>query len=246
MREPGAWVPTKFERRGGELRASRRHVGYGSRLMVDRLATVYQRMIRQHATGALVDLGCGAAPLYLEYRELVSGVTLVDWESSAYPNPCIDVHCDLNHEVPLPSACADTVLATDVLEHLYRPEAFLAECARLLRPGGKLLLGVPFLFYVHEAPHDYHRYTEHRLQQLVRGSGLRLVELEPIGGPIDVILDVSAKLASRSAVLRAMHRLGGGALALLSRAWRPDPALARSFPLAYALVATREGAPPAS
>ena len=65
--------------------------------------------------------------------------------------------------------------------------------ARLLKPDGKLILGVPFLYWLHEEPHDYYRYTEFALDRFCQLSGLRLVELTPYGGLPEVFIDMSSK-----------------------------------------------------
>ena len=56
-----------------------------------------------------------------------------------------------------------------MLEHVAAPERAIAELHRVLAPGGALVLSTPFVFEIHEAPHDYYRFTEHGLRQLLRG-----------------------------------------------------------------------------
>ena len=54
--------------------------------------------------------------------------------------------------------------------------------ARVLRRGGRALIVVPLSWEVHQAPHDYFRYTSHGLRWLIERAGLTAVSLEPIGG----------------------------------------------------------------
>ena len=65
-------------------------------------------------------------------------------------------------------ATFETVLCTEVLEHLPEPQKAIDEMYRVLRPGGELLLTTRFLFPVHDAPHDYFRYTKYGLRHLLR------------------------------------------------------------------------------
>ncbi len=63
------------------------------------------------------------------------------------------------YEIPLEDGSFDTVLMTEVLEHLEEPARGLAEAGRLLRPGGKLILTTPFMWPLHEEPRDFFRYS---------------------------------------------------------------------------------------
>lgn len=63
------------------------------------------------------------------------------------------------------------MVAFHVIEHLPEPREFLAECYRLLRPGGALFITVPFMWEVHEAPHDYYRFTRYGLDFLLEQAG---------------------------------------------------------------------------
>jgi SAM-dependent methyltransferase len=149
--------------------------------------------------------------------------------------------CDLNRPIPLPDASFDTILFSDVLEHLYRPREAVAEIARLLRPGGKLLLNVPFFYWLHEAPHDYFRYTCFALERLASDAGLTPLVLEPLGGAPEVLADLVGKLAARvrfigppfaSLTQATCYRLVGTRLGR-----RVSQATARQFPLGYFMVA---------
>ena len=204
MKNEHLWRPTKFVRGRSGLKASSdpKHVGRGSRFVADLLAAAYSSTIAAYAQGALLDLGCGQVPLYGEYRQLVESVTCVD-RTAGEPNPFLDHDLDLNLGVPLESESFDTVLTTDVLEHIARPERLLGDVARVLRPGGHLLCGVPFLYWLHEQPHDYHRYTEFRLLQLFEDCGLTPVKIAPYGGAPEVLLDIIAKHLARSRLLSA-------------------------------------------
>jgi len=94
----------------------------------------------------------------------------VDWEHS-YHKPHPDLIADLNQRFPMDAAIADTVLAISILEHLREPGLFLEEAYRILRPGGYLVLQVPFQWPVHEEPFDYFRFTSFGLDHLARKAG---------------------------------------------------------------------------
>jgi SAM-dependent methyltransferase len=227
------------------LRGSRdeRYLGIGSRFFADILARHYERAIRAHTTGRLLDLGCGHVPLYGIYRNLVTENICVDWENTRHVNPLLDQTADLCEELPFAPASFDTVLMTDVLEHLPEPLPVIHHVAAVLRTGGKLILGVPFFYWLHEEPHDYYRYTEHALRRFCALAGLRIVELSSYGGLPEVLVDLTSKgitvlppkLAKRLRPLHsALSRLGAlGPFRKLSEWTR------FSVPLGYILIAEK-------
>jgi SAM-dependent methyltransferase len=242
VKNEAAWKPTKFAHAGGNI-----SVGPGasdsSWLMTQLVGKAYQRQLPQHARGRLIDLGCGGAPLYGAYRALVSEVTCIDWGGSTGGTQHLDLEHDLNQPLPLESARYDTVILSDVLEHIRKPEGLLSEISRILAPGGKLLLNVPFFYWLHEQPHDYFRYSEHALRFLIEQSGLSLLLLEGLGSAPEVLADMVGKhlslapsvgpLASRwlqSGVWRLTQ------LSPVARALAPSR---QRFPLAYFLVAQK-------
>jgi SAM-dependent methyltransferase len=73
-------------------------------------------------------------------------------------------------------AAVPVVLCTEVLEHLPEPQRAIDEIYRVLQPGGELLLTTRFLFPIHDAPHDYFRFTKYGLRHLLRR--FEIVELQ--------------------------------------------------------------------
>jgi len=84
--------------------------------------------------------------------------------------------------LPLPTGCAALVLCTQVLEHLPDPAACVSEMARLLSANGSLVITAPQSWNLHEAPHDYFRFTRFGLSELCRRAGLDVLEILPQGG----------------------------------------------------------------
>ncbi len=89
-----------------------------------------------------------------------------------------DVYADAGR-LPFFDASMDGVLLFEVLEHLPDPEAAISEIARVLRPGGKFLLSVPFLYPIHDAPYDFHRFTRYALLRSLRRHGFRVETINP-------------------------------------------------------------------
>ena len=144
----------------------------------------------------------------------------------------------------VPSARYDTILCCEVLEHLPRPELALAELYRLLRPGGHLILSVPFLCRLHEEPHDYFRFTEHGLAELLSRQGFVVNAIVPTGGLFSFLgHQVSSVLMAsvwRVPLLREVTMvLNAGLVVAPSRALDRLSGVVRSLPVGYVVVAAK-------
>jgi SAM-dependent methyltransferase len=203
------------------------------------MAGPYQRVIESHARGRLLDCGCGDVPYYGLYRERVTEAMCVDWGASAHGRTHVDREVDLTRPLPFEPERFETVLLADVLEHIPEPWQLMQEIGRVLSPAGKVIILVPFLYRVHEAPHDYYRYTEFGLAELCRRAGLEILELEPYGGYPDVLMDLVNKGLSFSTVLRRAFLIGARwfSRTRLYDRWRLRTK--HAFPLGYSVVATK-------
>jgi SAM-dependent methyltransferase len=76
----------------------------------------------------------------------------------------------------------DAAVCTVVLEHVSEPEQVLREIARVLKPGGKLLLVAPQSWHEHQIPYDFYRYTSYGLTYLLGKAGLTVEQMTPLGG----------------------------------------------------------------
>jgi SAM-dependent methyltransferase len=93
----------------------------------------------------------------------------------------LDTLADLT-ALPFRAGTFDAALNVVTLEHLPEPGLALAEIARTLTPGGRFLIVAPHEWEVHQAPHDYFRYTRYGLQHLLEKAGLEPVEIRAVGG----------------------------------------------------------------
>jgi len=247
MKNRHLWKPSKFVMTRRGLRASRnpQAVGIASRFIGDLQAAVCQKAIQDHARGVLLDLGCGTVPYYETYKGHVEDNICVDWGNSPHELLHLDHRFDLNHGIPLPHAGFDTILATDVLEHIANPDRLWSEIARLLKPEGKIILTVPFFYLIHESPHDYCRYTEHRLRMFCLDNGLEIVSLEPYGGSSEVLIDFIAKHIRFSRILSAIHLLLGKAFVRSPINRMITAVTSQYFPLGYCLIAQKPAQDPA-
>lgn len=182
---------------------------------------------REHAQGRLIDIGCGLKPYAPLFAPYVTEHVGVDHPASPHALTSVDVVATA-YEIPLDSASFDVALLSEVLEHLEEPGRALKECARLLRPGGKLILTTPFVWVLHEEPRDYFRYSPHGIRWLLQESGFEGVDVRPLSGQWGTIALLGGYALRRSPARRLGrvldHLVHGAHLAAMRLdAWRPEP-----------------------
>ncbi|MFT5660628.1 MAG: SAM-dependent methyltransferase [Sulfurimonas sp.] len=135
----------------------------------------------QYYSGVFVDLGCGTAPYKKYFLKYCDSYIGVDWTKTQH-NSKADIVSDLNKQIELNNETADTIISLSVMEHLCEPQVFLNESYRILKKGGYIVLQVPWQWWIHEAPHDYFRYTPYGLKYMFEKAGFLDVEVEAQNG----------------------------------------------------------------
>lgn len=202
MKNIDVWIPTKFCLKNNKLSASKniKFVNIASRLHVNILGEYYSKYIKIFFHGCLLDLGCGNVPLFEAYKDYVDENICVDWGNSNHKNEFVDYYQDLNESLFFESESFDVVLLSDVLEHIRKPEQLVDEINRILKPGGKLVMNVPFFYWIHEAPYDYFRYTEFALKSFF-DKKFKLLVFESYGGLLEIQTDILSKIVSRVPII---------------------------------------------
>lgn len=128
--------------------------------------------------GPLLDVGCGTKP----YRALfaVDRYVGLDIDSETTRRQGVADVLYAGGRFPFEDASFNGVLCNQVLEHVFEPDSFLQEIQRVLRPGGLLLLTIPFVWDEHEQPFDYARYSSFGLKALLQRNGLRVLEQQKL------------------------------------------------------------------
>lgn len=136
-------------------------------------------------TGSVLDIGTGQSPWkgYLQSGVKFTGLDTQDSDQFNMPkNP--DVIYYSGTKFPFANASFENAISVEVLEHIPDSRLFLAETFRILKPGGKLLLTVPWSARRHHIPHDYVRYTKEGLRELLDQQGFKNIEIQERGNDI--------------------------------------------------------------
>lgn len=172
------------------------------------------RRIGAVATGRVLDIGCGHKRIYRSLPQTCEYLSLdypLTGEGRYGSRP--DVFCDAA-VLPLADGAVDTVLLLDVLEHVADAGRALNEARRVLRGGGHLIISVPFLYPLHDAPQDFRRWTRFGLEREAQQGGFTIVELNAYGKSMELAALVT-NLAFSSLCLRLLERCNPLALLLL-------------------------------
>lgn len=139
----------------------------------------------KHFKGKLLDVGCGKMPYkqYILDNSKVKTYEGIDIDYAKIYDRKVkpDYYWDGN-KMPFETATYDTIIATEVLEHAPQPEVILNEIFRILRSDGIFFFTTPFLWNLHEVPHDEYRFTPFALKRLLEAAGFQDVELKAGGG----------------------------------------------------------------
>ncbi len=138
--------------------------------------------VRVHARGHLLDVGCGSQP----FAHLFAGHVERYWGTDLFASRHLrGVRPDafaMAEAQPFREGSFDTVFGLSMLNCLTEPARMIEEAARVLRPGGVLILEFTQMVPLHDEPHDYFRFTRLGAEFLLRQHGLEPIEYVPVGG----------------------------------------------------------------
>jgi SAM-dependent methyltransferase len=137
--------------------------------------------IRKYGSGRMLDIGCGEKPYETIAGPFVDEHVGVDHEGTFHDKSAIDL-IGTAYDIPAEDGSFDTVLCTNVLEHLEEPGRAVAEAYRALRPGGHAIYTVPLYWHLHEEPRDFYRFTKYGLRYLFEKNRFEVVEIKAISG----------------------------------------------------------------
>lgn len=168
----------------------------------------------------LIDFGCGDAPYRTFFERSAARYVACDLAG----NPAAECILETPGVLPIGTGEADVVLSTQVLEHVVDPAGYLGECARVLRPGGRLVLSTHGVWRYHPDPLDLWRWTSAGLRKIVEDAGFSVLTFRGILGPAAYGLQ-----SWQDAILPRVH-------------WRLQPAVA--YCLQYLIMSADRASSP--
>lgn len=184
----------------GTLKFARKILPEFLRKRLDPFHWVIEEKLQEFAAalppgGRVLDAGAGECPFRplfskQEYVAVDSAVGDPSWDYSH-----LTIVADLT-ALPFPDASFSAIICVVVLEHVSDPATAFREFRRVLAPQGRCFVAVPQIWELHQAPHDFFRYTRHGLEHLMTSAGLRVVSLEPTGGYFQLLGKLSIDFLS--------------------------------------------------
>ena len=140
------------------------------------------RRFAHELQGRVIDVGCGTQPYrpYFGHAKAYTGCDVTATRSQ------VDLICPADR-IPVEDQTFDSVLCTEVLEHVPDPLSVMREFHRILVHSGRVLITVPMFWPAHEQPWDFRRFPGHGLLHLANASSFRVDHLTPRGGKVAMV-----------------------------------------------------------
>ncbi|OQZ04333.1 MAG: methylase [Candidatus Brocadia sp. UTAMX1] len=168
-----------------------------------------------HIRGETLDVGCGTRPYEKLFLSATSYIGLELDTIANRKNKKADYFYD-GTTFPFQDNEFDSVITNEVFEHVFNPDNFLREIYRVLKPGGILLITVPFVWDEHEQPFDYARYSSFGLKHLLEKSGFEIIEHRKSVCDIRVIFQLLNGYIYKKTITKNMYANMVSAIFLMS------------------------------
>lgn len=138
----------------------------------------------EYISGNLLDLGAGNA----KYKSFLESHARKYTAFDVQDGPNIDVVGDI-HKLPFPENTFDTIICTQVFEHIQKPWLVTDQIKKILKPGGYAIITAPFMVPYHAHPYDFYRFTTEGISKIFEGK-IECVEVGTYGKTFVVIAEL--------------------------------------------------------
>lgn len=157
----------------------------------------------KYAYGILLDYGCGGQP----YRDFFS-IKIMQYigvDIANNPENPVDLIVGINTALPFRDNSVDSVLSTQVLEHVPNPSLYIKEVYRILNRNGHLILTAPMQWRHHEEPFDYYRYTKYGIEHLLHVNGFTIIRMDHSGGVFSLIGQILSTALAENNIIKSQY-----------------------------------------
>ncbi|MGR3616281.1 MAG: class I SAM-dependent methyltransferase [Paracoccaceae bacterium] len=136
----------------------------------------YEAVEKIEITGQVLDYGGGQNATYLKLLTKTDNISSVNIDPDIKPTHLVEP----GENLPFEDNSFDHVVCFNTLEHIYDDVQSVEEIYRVLKPGGRAVVTVPFIFRIHGHPDDYSRHTPSWWQETYRRAGFSALEFQPL------------------------------------------------------------------
>jgi len=155
-------------------------------------SATYKKILKneKHMQGKMLDFGCGCKPYDGVFTKVKQHIGL-DTKKSGHNHKDeeIDVYYD-GKKIPFGNNHFDSILASEVLEHVPDIDKTLDELHRVLKKDGNILISMPFAWNEHEKPYDFRRYSTEGIISVLQSHGFKIVSIEKTTNAIETIFQL--------------------------------------------------------
>lgn len=123
---------------------------------------------------AVLDIGCGHRPYY--HKSIKSKIVCIDISQTGKSHIVGDAS-----NLPVKKGKFDGIVCVNSFYYYKNPFKAVENFSHALKKGGKLAMVMPFIYPIHDAPHDLYRFTEYGIREILKDD-FTIKEIKPIGG----------------------------------------------------------------
>lgn len=135
--------------------------------------------------GAVLDIGGRTRGKFIRPTKNVDRWVFADIEEKHGP----DIILDVTNMGSVADKTFDVINAIELFEHVAEPEKGLAECQRILKANGKIVISSPFMYGIHADPYDFQRWTAKKWELALKNEGFRVLKMIEMGYFFTVLAD---------------------------------------------------------